>query len=138
MAIVFDSEGGFREVPDPPKPSFKHYSYHIHGPSLAELFKGLKLYPAKKVRFDISPSSIHGHQYELISAACCEVLIYELGILLVPMKPGDRVTIDRIENVWNGHGFVETVWGFMAVSFYYNTKKRDGILYFSIKEDEKR
>ena len=134
MAIVFDGEGGFREIPDPVKPKKKYFSYPISGPSRTELFNALKLYPKRKVTFDISIPSIQDCPFELLPPICCEIFVSGIRVLLSPMNPGDKVTIDRIEDYWSGEGFVKTKNGFRIISFSYDTKKRQGTLYFSIVE----
>src|SRR3989344_4742639 len=122
MAIRFTAEGGFREVPDRPKP--KYFSYPIiNGPSKTELFNAVKFYPDRKVAFRISQGSPNQLPFELPFSCLCEIFVSGIRVLLVPTESGGKITIDKINNHWLGEGFFETPQGFVGVNFGYNIKE---------------
>ena len=133
MAIIFTAEGGFLEVPDPPKPpKVEWFQYLFHGgPSTAELFKALKFYPERKIKIEIQSREPLFH---ILSSTFCEVSVYGIRVLLAPMDPGGEVTVDRIEDHLIVDGFAQTSQGFQFVQLLYHTKERTGSLSFSIKE----
>jgi len=136
MTIQFTAEGGFREVPDPPKP--KRFVYRIlNGPSESELFSAIRNYPQKKVIFDIYSQSNDDPIFKLIPSVICEVFVSEIRVLLEPVDTGEKITIERIKNCWLGQGFVKNQDEFVYITFFYkcNAKERTGELAFTVKEE---
>src|SRR3989344_4295065 len=91
MAFRFTAEGGFYEVPDPPK--IKRFMYRIvRGPSKkTDLFDAVKNYPAKKIIFDIAQTTTPESPLALVFTSPCEVFVSGIRVLLAPMEAGDPI-----------------------------------------------
>ncbi len=127
MAIVFDTEGGSKEIPDPP-PLKSEFSGRIsHGPSFTELLKILESYPKVSADFEFSPdSNVDKRQFAF--SVWCKIFVFSIRALLMPCDTNDKITIDPVKNEWQIEGFIPSTDGFKIAYILYNTKTHTGYL----------
>ena len=107
------------------------YSCHIcGGPTRRQLFRGLEQYQNLfPVEFKIS--EIKDFHSELTCYLYVKIFVRSIEVLLMPWVKGEGpMTINMVKNTWQIKGFVETRTGYKPISLVYNTKDRDGTLYF--------